>query len=147
MTFLSKNITLFFILLITNVTAQKEAFIPEVLKENQTLYELDIKYIGSTTDLNANYQYMIQYLVELLQENPFWTVHIRGHVCCGPSYRISKLRARNVYKILAKSGIDETRLSYKGYSDEKPLIFPEKTEEDELANRRVDFVITSSLIK
>ena len=111
------------------------------------MYELDIKFVGSTTNVNANYQYMIQQLVETLKENPQWTIHVRGHVCCGPSYRISKLRARNVCKILAKSGILEGRLSFKGYSDEKPQIFPEKTEEDELANRRVDFVITKSIIE
>ena len=147
MNFLRKKINLFFILFITSVVAQKDEYIPEVLNANQTLYELDLKYVGSTTDVNANYQYMIQHLVEILKENPLWTIHIRGHVCCGPNLRISKLRARKVYKILAKFGINESRLSYKGYSDEKPLLFPEKTEEDELSNRRVDFVITSSVIK
>lgn len=88
-----------------------------------------------------NYRYVLEYLVELLEKNPTWTVHIRGHVCCGPSERISCKRAKNVYKFLIRLGVNPLRMSYKGYSDTLPLAFPEKTEEDEIMNRRVDFVI------
>lgn len=68
-------------------------------------------------------------------------VHIRGHVCCGPDKKLSRKRAKYVYKFLIAQGIDKKRLSYKGYSNEYPLIFPEKTEFDAFQNRRVDFQI------
>lgn len=106
------------------------------------LFEFEIRYVGSSTRLDINYRYVIEHLIETLQNEPNLSVHIRGHVCCGPSYRISKKRAQNIYKILKMAGINEARLSYKGYSDSLPLISPEESEEDEMANRRVDFIIT-----
>jgi len=108
---------------------------------SEYLYEFDMRYIGSSTSIDINYRYVLEYLIELLCKNPTWTLHIRGHVCCGPSERISVKRAKKVYNFLKRSGIHESRLSYKGYSDQIPLAFPEKTEEDEAMNRRVDFII------
>jgi flagellar motor protein MotB len=100
-----------------------------------------MRYVGSSTTVDINYRYVVEHLIETLRNNPKFSVHIRGHVCCGPSYKISKRRAKNVYKILKRAGIPENRISYKGYSDSLPSIYPEETEEDEMANRRVDFII------
>ena len=104
-------------------------------------YEFEMKYNGSNFQVDENYQYVLSHLVELLNKDTTLRVHIRGHVCCGPGIKLSKKRAKKVYKYLLRSGICKTRLSYKGYSNTAPLIFPEKEEEDEMANRRVDFVI------
>lgn len=111
------------------------------LDTNEVIYEFDIKYLGKSVYPDENYQYVIDYLVQILQQNPTWTVTIRGHVCCGPSYKISKKRAKNVYKILYHLGIPKERMSYKGESDNFPLAFPEKTDEDAAKNRRVDFIL------
>ncbi len=111
------------------------------LDTNEMVYEFDIKYIGKSIYPDDNYQYVIDYLVQQLQQNPKWTVTIRGHVCCGPSYKISKKRAKNVYKILYNLGIPKERMCYKGESDNFPLVFPEKTDEDAAKNRRVDFIL------
>ncbi len=115
------------------------------LKAQETvdiLYEHDMKYNGSSTKPNIQYRYILEYLIELMEKNPSWKLHIRGHVCCGPDQKISDKRAKNVYKFLLKKNIDPSRLSYKGYSDSKPIVFPEKTDEDAHTNRRVDFMIT-----
>jgi len=111
-------------------------------KTVEVLYEYDMKYTGSSTGLSLNYQYVMDYLVESMNKNPDWKLHIRGHVCCGPDQKLSDKRAKNIYKYLLRQGIDPSRLSYKGYSDSIPLVFPEKTEEDAHQNRRVDFLIT-----
>jgi len=121
---------------------KKELFIPEVFDSTQFLFEFDMKYLGESTDVDPNYQYVLEWLVELLEKNPTWTVLVRGHVCCGPSEKISKKRACKAYKVLLKMGIAKEKINFKGFSDTKPLIFPEKTEEDAHANRRVDFIIT-----
>tara|TARA_R110002072_G_scaffold302060_2_gene483610 strand:- start:35609 stop:35917 length:309 start_codon:yes stop_codon:yes gene_type:complete len=101
-----------------------------------------MKYLGKSTNVDPNYRYVLEWLVELLEKNPSWTVLTRGHVCCGPSEKVSKKRACKAYKALLKMGVAKDRISYKGFSDTKPIIFPEKTEEDAQTNRRVDFVIT-----
>ena len=110
-------------------------------KDSSYLFQFDMKYVGSNSSVDPNYQYVLEYLIELLDKNPDYTVLIRGHVCCGPSQKLSKKRAKKVYRYLKRSGVSPTRMEYIGYSDQLPLVFPEKTEEDEQKNRRVDFII------
>jgi len=112
-----------------------------VADSSNMLYKNDLKYIGSSTSIDPNYRYVMEELVDILKANPLATIHIRGHVCCGPNKRISFKRARNVFKHLVREGISRTRISFAGYSDELPLAYPEKTEADEIKNRRVDFVL------
>ncbi len=111
---------------------------------SEFLFEFDMKYLGSSVQVAPNYSSILSYLIDLMQANPSWTVHVRGHVCCGPSYRVSKRRARKAYLYLKRGGIEKDRLTHKGYNDKVPLVFPEKTEEDALKNRRVDFIISTN---
>lgn len=104
-------------------------------------FDFDLKYVGSNFHVDLNYQYVVDSLITLLQSDSSIRIHIRGHVCCGPSYKLSKRRAKKVYLILKRTGIDQKHMTYKGYSDTLPLSFPEKTKEDEARNRRVDFII------
>lgn len=147
---------LFFILLCTKVHAlnaelgndwrfiliKKEILQSSHPADTSYLYEYDMKYVGSNSSVDPNYRYVLEHLVEMLKKDTSLQVHVRGHVCCGPSYRLSKKRACKVYRFLKNSGIHKDRLSFKGYSDSAPLAFPEETEEDEAKNRRVDFIIT-----
>lgn len=84
----------------------------------------------------------MQEFVLYLKENRKVQVHIRGHVCCGADKRLSRKRAKYAFKYLKKAGIQRERLSFKGYSNEIPLRFPEKEEEDAAMNRRVDFILS-----
>lgn len=132
-----------FVLSSFNSFSQEERlspFIPEG-DTTQFIYDVSLRYEGSSVAVDPNYQYTLTYLAELMRKNPEWTLHIRGHVCCGPSEKISEKRAKGVYLYLIDLGVQENRMTYKGYSDLMPLAFPEKKEEDENMNRRVDFVI------
>lgn len=84
----------------------------------------------------------MQEFVLYLKENREIQVHVRGHVCCGADKRLSRKRAKYAFKYLKKAGIHRDRLSFKGYSNEIPLRFPEKEEEDAAMNRRVDFILS-----
>ena len=84
----------------------------------------------------------MEHLVEKLKSDNKLFVHIRGHVCCGPGEKISTKRAKKVYNFLKGQGVPVERMSYKGYSNEVPLIWPEKTRDAEASNRRVDFILT-----
>lgn len=112
-----------------------------VRRDSSFVYPRVIRYIGSSTEIDGNYRYMMEDLVKFLNTYEDFHIHIRGHVCCGPAERVSTKRAKTVYKFLLQAGIDKERMSFKGYSDEIPAVWPEKTEEDAAANRRVDFVI------
>jgi len=81
-------------------------------------------------------------LYRTLASYPNITAHFRGHVCCGDKMRLSRKRAKMVYKYLKKRGIAKERISYEGYSNTEPLVWPERTASDRAKNRRVDVIYT-----
>lgn len=92
---------------------------------------------GTSQILPISYREVTQ-VAQFMNENPQLKAKIRGHVCCGKNLRMSKSRAKSVYKRLVKIGISKDRLSYLGKSNTEPLAFPEITETDRQKNRRVD---------
>lgn len=121
--------------------------VPEIeqITENVPVV-LGIEFKGGTNSIKKGSQPRLEQLYNTLEKYPELTVHIRGHVCCGNNKRISRKRAKVVYKYLKEKGIGKERLSFKGYSNYLPLVFPERTAEDRATNRRVD-VIFSKLHK
>jgi outer membrane protein OmpA-like peptidoglycan-associated protein len=78
-----------------------------------------------------------------MQDNPKLKIDIPGHMCCSKDRtNLSGDRAKSVYNILVKNGIDKSRMTYRGFGSEKPIYpLPEKTEEERVANRRVEIEI------
>lgn len=107
---------------------------------HKKVLRLKIEFIGGTADIKPGYEDHLYVILDTLRNNPTVSAHIRGHVCCGNKKSLSKRRARVVYRYLIKNGIDKDRLSYKGYGNQVPLAFPERTASDRSANRRVDVV-------
>jgi outer membrane protein OmpA-like peptidoglycan-associated protein len=60
---------------------------------------------------------------------------------CFDDHNLSVSRALAVYTYLAQKGIDRSRLTFKGFSNTLPVVFPEITDEDRTKNRRVDVEI------
>jgi outer membrane protein OmpA-like peptidoglycan-associated protein len=133
-----------FLFFTTSYLLASEPTIDDTTK--QWSYEHDLKFEGANVQIDGNYQYLLETIVDYLVKNPEIYVHIRGHVCCRPGQRISKRRARNVYRFLKRQGIAKHRMTYRGYSNTIPLAFPEKTDEDERVNRRVDFILSKEPI-
>jgi outer membrane protein OmpA-like peptidoglycan-associated protein len=109
--------------------------------KNGILYPHDIKYEGNTIHINPNYQYILEEFVGKVKSDTTLLIHIRGHVCCRPGKRLSRRRARKVYRFLIRNGVPRDRMSHKGYSNDMPLVYPERKKEDAERNRRVDFVL------
>ena len=95
-------------------------------------------------------------LLKVMKSNPKMVIRVEGHICCGPVnegdgmdlgtelQNLSVARAMAVKDFLVKNGIETTRISHAGFGHSRPLYpYPEKTREEELANRRVDVVIIS----
>ncbi|GAB5418036.1 MAG: hypothetical protein Crog4KO_31160 [Crocinitomicaceae bacterium] len=119
----------------------QEVELDTALSSNETLHETYLPYYGSEYRVDLNYQYRLQSMAEALRKDTTIHLHIRGHVCCGEGQRLSRLRAMYIYRFMVACGAPTERLDYKGYSNTCPRNWPEKTEEDEAMNRRVDFVI------
>ncbi|MEZ4722586.1 MAG: OmpA family protein [Flavobacteriales bacterium] len=91
-------------------------------------------------------------LLTTMQKYSTLKVEIQGFICCDYSQfdgmdndtqtmNLSENRAKFIYEFLIREGIDPKRLSYKGYGSSKPKVFPEISEDDRQANRRVEIRI------
>jgi outer membrane protein OmpA-like peptidoglycan-associated protein len=104
---------------------------------------IPIEFKGGTSKVLKESLHYLDALVDTMENNTFLTAQIRGHVCCGNNQRISEKRAKAVYKYLVKNGIESHRLTFKGYSNTLPLVFPERTQADRAKNRRVDIIFNN----
>jgi outer membrane protein OmpA-like peptidoglycan-associated protein len=91
-------------------------------------------------------------LLKTMKENPELKIEIQGHICCvadaedGFDYdagdrRLSVNRAKAIYLFLIEQGIDKSRLSYSGFGHAQPLVYPERSSEEEQLNRRVEILV------
>lgn len=80
-----------------------------------------------------------------MEENLKLKIEIQGHICCqtaGDKNDVSTARARAIYNYLLRSKIDRKRMTFKGYGTSRPIHpIPEKTEQEEDENRRVEILI------
>lgn len=83
-------------------------------------------------------------LVRLLKENNTLVIQISGHTdnVGTPEHNriLSDNRAKEVVKYLVQNGIDEKRLTAKGFGETQPIA-PNDTEEGKALNRRTEFMI------
>jgi outer membrane protein OmpA-like peptidoglycan-associated protein len=118
--------------------------------ENIVLRNINF-YSGSHEFLTTATQ-ALEDLTDAMQKIPTLEIEIQGHVCCQDDVTdamdnatgelsLSVNRARAVYDYLIQKGISKNRLSYKGLAHQFPLIKKEVTEEDRIANRRVEIKI------
>lgn len=79
-------------------------------------------------------------LLMAMRKYPDLQIELQGHVCCSDNQILSEERAKMVRDFLAYNGIDGARLSYKGFSNSKPL-FKERSEKEKALNRRVEVLV------
>ena len=104
---------------------------------------LYINFETGKSDIKAESQRTVGQLVEMLKANPSLKVAIEGHTDNVGSpvanKALSEARAKAVMKAVVASGVEASRLSAKGWGQEKPVA-DNKTEEGKAKNRRVEIV-------
>ena len=86
-------------------------------------------------------------LLLVMQKNPQLKIEIQGHICCNASNKetLSTQRAKAIKGFLKSQGIDNSRVTYKGFGSTQPLFpLPEKNEQERAANRRVEILIVEN---
>lgn len=86
-------------------------------------------------------------LLLVMESNPNLKIEIQGHLCCMPIDRLdlSTQRAKAINKFLIANGINENRITYKGFGSSQPIYpLPEKDETQRVANRRVEILIVAN---
>jgi len=106
----------------------------------------DILFTTNSYEINDTIKAVLNEFSEYLKENPKLHVALHGHTDNIGSEQdnlvLSENRAKTVYQYLISTGIDKSRLSYKGFGAANPIA-PNDTEERRAKNRRTVFVVTA----
>lgn len=102
-------------------------------------FPMIIRYENNKAALNHINRLRLSNLAEYMNTHPDFHILIEGHVCCNPpnAKRVSKKRAKFVYKFLRKLDVSSEQMKFIGRSFEEPIILKEKNEDDKNLNRRV----------
>jgi OmpA-OmpF porin, OOP family len=104
---------------------------------------LYINFETGKADVKSESQATVQQIAEMMKANPALKVSIEGHTdnvgTPSANKALSEARAKAVMKAVIAAGIDASRLTAKGWGQEKPVA-DNKTEEGKAKNRRVEIV-------
>lgn len=118
-----------------------EAKVGEKLKLENLLFQINT-FIVVPASRGKMYELLV-----VLKNNPNLKIDIQGHLCCMPKDRLdlSTQRARAINNFLIANGIDEKRLTFRGFGSTHPLYpLPEKDDAEREANRRVEIMIVAN---
>lgn len=129
------------------------------LKTGQTVVLKNINFYGGRHRVLAQSESELYELLEVMKSIPTLRIEIQGHISSptvgrsydgvdgydydSHDYHLSINRAKAIYDFLVSNGIDESRLSFKGFAFQHPLVNPERSEADKTTNRRVEIKILS----
>ncbi|MDR7384612.1 OmpA family protein [Promicromonospora iranensis] len=114
-------------------------------KAQDDLVEIpNITFVTDSARLTKDGRRVVREAAEVLGEHPEVEVRIEGHTDSrgtrADNRQLSERRADVVLDRLVELGVDEDRLTAKGYGESDPLVVP-KTFADLEKNRRVEFVV------
>lgn len=102
---------------------------------------LHVNFDYNKATIKESYNNPLSETVKFLKANPEYKIDLEGHTDSRGSQKynqvLSEKRAKAVAMALVKMGIDESRISYKGYGESKPIASND-TDEGRAKNRRVD---------
>jgi outer membrane protein OmpA-like peptidoglycan-associated protein len=105
----------------------------------------NIHYYFNTDIIIPDSYPLMEQLLLAMELSPYLEIKILGHICCNPDINDTKLsfkRALKILNYLNENGIGSKRLSHIGLGSSKPVFkIPEKSEEEQAANRRVEIKI------
>lgn len=104
----------------------------------------EIQFYKNSFGIMPSSKKSIDELIYIMDKNPNLRIEIQGHICCVTKdhNNLSLERAKQVRRVLAMNSIRQDRVVVKGYGVTKPKFsIPEASEEQALANRRVEIMI------
>jgi len=105
-----------------------------------------VHFQHDSAEILPDSQGIIEELADLMSKRPdIKNVEVQGHTddtgAAAYNLRLSQSRAQAVVDAISSHGIDASRMTAKGYGQEKPLV-PNSTEANRAKNRRVQVMIT-----
>ena len=119
-------------------------YMVEDLKPGTVVQLVNIQFEFGSAALMEDSEEGVEMLKDFLVSHPEITVELAGHTdnvgSDAYNLKLSEERAEVVRQALIAKGIDETRLTAKGYGSAKP-IYPNDNEEHKALNRRTEMII------
>jgi len=116
------------------------------LKKGQNIRIDKLYFSADTSAINVESFQVLNEIFDFLSENKDIHVEIGGHTNNLPEHdycnRLSRERAKAVADYLVKKGIEENRITYKGYGKRRPIA-SNGTKEGRKKNQRVEIKIIS----
>lgn len=113
-----------------------------------------INFSVGTIDTLENTHKFINVLYKVLIDNPCLVIKLGGHIDApvtfdknSEAFKLSIDRAKCIYEVLIKRGINPNRLSYAGYGGEQRIYKNPKTEAENQMNRRVEVTVLDTVCK
>ena len=107
----------------------------------------NINFRNNSAAIMPNSKGILYDLLCIMEENQNLKIEIQGHICCQliEDYnQVSTARARAIYQFLIRNKINRKRMTYKGFGVQFPIFkIPEKNENEENQNRRVEILIVA----
>lgn len=117
----------------------------KALKVGEAYTINDILYDYNSDMLSDKSKFILREFARYLKDHKSIQISIQGHTDSdgddAKNLDLSDRRAKGVKDFLASQGIDESRLTSKGFGETQPKV-PNDTAENKAKNRRTDFVIT-----
>jgi outer membrane protein OmpA-like peptidoglycan-associated protein len=121
---------------------------PEIKKEVRTLFQRALQGIqfetGKSTILKKS-DFILNQIAKSLIKNPTYLIEVQGHTdnvgYSEANMKLSEDRANSVRQYLISKGVEEKRITAKGFGDTRPVA-SNKTSKGRAKNRRVEFLVT-----
>lgn len=114
--------------------------------KNKAIVVENIFYDYDKADIRPDAALELDKLVQTLTDNPKITIELSSHTDSrgkdAYNMALSQRRAESAVAYIVSKGIDEARLTAKGYGETRPVLKTAKTEEEYQRNRRTEFKVT-----
>jgi len=132
---------------ITGFLSRSRVFKLRKIIKNKSFALKDINFFPNKDIFKPTSIPALQNLLKVMQDNGTLKILIEGHTNFDPNttkerdIRLSEDRAAAVKKYLADNGIDETRVTIKGYGSTRMIYAFPRTQDEQQANMRVEIKI------
>ncbi len=131
---------------ITNVEFEKNLVLDRIIV-NKSIVLDNIYYDLDKADIREDAALELDKLIIILKDNPNISIELSSHTDDRSSVEynqdLSQRRAESAVSYILSKGINENRITAKGYGESQLIIANAKTEEQHQINRRTEFKVTS----
>ena len=129
-----------------NVEFEKNLILDRIIV-NKSIVLDNIYYDLDKADIREDAALELDKLVVILEDNPNISIELSSHTDDRASVDynqdLSQRRAESAVSYILSKGLDQNRVSAKGYGESQLLIQNAKTEDEHQVNRRTEFKVTS----